>query len=641
MAKRLTSLVLLVMISFAFIFSSFCDETRPNYNRYNIVLVVDASGSMAWTDAEDLRFEAIAKFVALLAESGNRIGTVVFSHEIILQRDMTDVDSLLVKREIVDEISAISPGGFTNIGGALHNAIDLLDEGRNPDLDSIILFLSDGNTEMPSEEQTAHSLSLKADAIERARESGYVIHSVSLDYDSSASPEELRQISAATGGLFEEVKTSADLEKVYALFYRVIFNSLDFKNNLEEFPDSGVIEGAFRVPIIGVEEVNIVLTGTPSDYNITAPDGTVYLKEDLSDLTFFNVIKFVQPAAGEWNYSITGIPGDEIRIELIFNTNLQARLIAEEKEEYLLNDAIIFTAQIIQNGEVAKADLFEYFTAELNGIEMPNFVYEFIPVNQGAFTFRAVIEGEGYFLESAPITVNVQNTPPEFNENIEFRKYLLPFSENIARIDLSHGAIDPLNRGLRYEVISSAFNPEEFAVENAQLVINSYSLNKGSFTLRAFDPLGGYADFNVFISTVNVTMWTVILLGSGLLLVIAILAIIAWVNINKRFYGTCYVRFYDSESDEYFEEFAVTNPKRGKRKMPHFKLKNTVFDLRKCFFQASGKRHVYLRMNEVVFALGIKDKKFKIDGEGFEVQVSKQADSTSGIIVRFETHRRK
>ncbi|MCL1902826.1 MAG: VWA domain-containing protein [Oscillospiraceae bacterium] len=666
--KRVIALALLLFCGFAlvspvFVFSA---DSRPTHNRYNIVLVVDASGSMSETDPSELRFEAIGKFVALLAERGNTIGTVVFSEDVVLERPVTDVNGIEVKKEIVDEIGKIKPQGYTNIGGALTAAITLLDKGENPELDSIILLLSDGNTDMPTPDEQTLSLAQKADAIERARASGYTIHSVSLNADGTASPDELSQISNATGGLFEEVTTADDLENVYDMFYRVVFNSLDYSKNLTEFPSSGVVEGTFKVPAIGVEEINLILSGLAEDYQLTDPTGKTHTKESLRRSTYssdtFSVVKFTEPLPGEWSYAITGVPGDKIRIELIFNTNLTAHMEvsppnqANQDAGYLLNDYIDITVSLLQAGERVRDDaLYEGFTAtvSINGVEnemrfltagidfIPGtvFHYQLQPQESGAYVIEAKIEGWGHVLDAGSITIDVDNTPPVFNENIEHKVYLMPFSDNTAYIDLSTAATDPLGRELRYAVVSSAYNDNEYYIENLELVIHSYSLSKGSFEISALDPLGGSVSFNVYITTVNVTMWTLILLGGGGFIVLAVLGTIAWLNLNKRFYGICYVQFFNHESDEYYEEIVITAPKRGKRRLPARKLPNIGFNAGKCYFQASGKRHVSLKTNENVFGGGVKDKRFRIDGEGFPVQISRRLESTKGIIVRFESQK--
>lgn len=70
----------------------FADINAEN-NRYNVMFVLDASGSMNDTDPGGLRFEAVTQFANLLAEHGNYLGGIVFSTAISAQQEPVAVDS--------------------------------------------------------------------------------------------------------------------------------------------------------------------------------------------------------------------------------------------------------------------------------------------------------------------------------------------------------------------------------------------------------------------------------------------------------------------------------------------------------------------------------------------------------------------
>ena len=187
-------------------FSSICAQgamTGNNHNNcFNVVMVLDASGSMDKTDPNGYRYEAISQFTNLLAEHGNYLGGIVFSTEVTLEQDPIPVDSAADKEKVTDSLSSISPLGWTNTGDALLAAVDALVEKGNPALPSVIVFLSDGSTMMGSGDETTLSLDRKADAIQKARENGISIYSVCLNADDSADIPEMEQISQATGGVF-------------------------------------------------------------------------------------------------------------------------------------------------------------------------------------------------------------------------------------------------------------------------------------------------------------------------------------------------------------------------------------------------------------------------------------------------------
>ena len=97
-------------------------------NRFNVVMVTDASGSMSDTDPEGYRYEAINLFVALLANGGNHVGSVVFSNDVSEEQDPVEVTGRPEKTEITDGIQGQEVGGWTDIGGALEEAVDMLEE---------------------------------------------------------------------------------------------------------------------------------------------------------------------------------------------------------------------------------------------------------------------------------------------------------------------------------------------------------------------------------------------------------------------------------------------------------------------------------------------------------------------------------
>ena len=80
-------------------------EEGETTNRYNIVFVNDESGSMINSDEQKFRYEAIRRFIALMAQEGNRIGSVSFNEGIVDKVPMTDITGFTDKTEFVDHIS--------------------------------------------------------------------------------------------------------------------------------------------------------------------------------------------------------------------------------------------------------------------------------------------------------------------------------------------------------------------------------------------------------------------------------------------------------------------------------------------------------------------------------------------------------
>ena len=142
-----------------------------NLNRYNVVIVLDASNSMRYTDPEGLRYEAIRQFTDLLAESGNHLGGIVFSNHVEASQSLKAVSGKEDKKKVTDILASVmSTGvtaemGYTNIGESLSAAVDMLASDGSGDLPSVIVFLSDGNSEMPTNEELTDSLDEKKTSV--------------------------------------------------------------------------------------------------------------------------------------------------------------------------------------------------------------------------------------------------------------------------------------------------------------------------------------------------------------------------------------------------------------------------------------------------------------------------------------------
>ena len=268
------------------------------------------------------------------------------------------------------------------------------------------------------------------------------------------------------------------------------------------------------------------------------------------------------------------------------------------------------------------------------------FEYTFVPTQSGTYTIQANITGWDNDLQTDSIIINVDNIPPVWNQDLEERVILWPFRDNGIRIDLNPGAIDEHEAQLRHEIESTAFLAEDFYLDGSDLIMTSYSLRQGSFTIRAYDSEGAFVTFEVFIETVNVTFWGLVGLGSIVFLVLLILGIGLWLALNKRFMGTVYVTQFDLESYEYHEERKRTKG-RGRIKLYLFDVKNSGFNNSKCYFQATGKNYIYFCADKKVYGNGIYEKKIKVDGGGYETQISMDNQGKKGIKVRFESRMKR
>ena len=121
----------------------------PEFERRDLVLVLDRSVSMRATDVEPTRFaRAIAEIKLFLEEKPveiDRVALVAFSNAAIAVSHFTrNVDSLFFYLDWMAEDTR--PNFGTDIGSALLTASDILDRDKQPG-SKVVLVISDGEDE--------------------------------------------------------------------------------------------------------------------------------------------------------------------------------------------------------------------------------------------------------------------------------------------------------------------------------------------------------------------------------------------------------------------------------------------------------------------------------------------------------------
>ena len=241
-------------------------------NRFNVVLVVDKSGSLRnqrghGTDPDGLRFDALRLFLGLLTESGNNVGAVVFDERIRYEAALEPLDGMEQKKALIRELEYYTPGYDTDIGSAVLRATELLTGMREENgLPCMILLFSDGMTDFTTDDISGRKLrswAIADQALETAKAQGIVINGILLNVDGIAEGGriEFQLYTHGTHGAFEEVSRPEDLAAAFRRFYAIINNARYTGSERVSFSEQGEAEYRFLVPSFGVEEVNVVVEG--------------------------------------------------------------------------------------------------------------------------------------------------------------------------------------------------------------------------------------------------------------------------------------------------------------------------------------------------------------------------------------------
>ncbi len=628
-------------------------------NRYNIVFVNDESGSMTYSDDQKFRYEAIRRFVALMAQEGNRIGSVSFNEGIIDTVPMTDIKGFEDKTEFVDHISQFSPEGnvgMTNVGLALKTAVDLLNTGRNTELPSIIILLTDGDTQMPSEKEKEVSLEQKADAIEAARKAGYGIYSICLG--GGAHEKELEQISAATGGEFEIVRQAEDLEEVQMMFYKIIFNALTDDVAEAVIGADGKATQSFEVPGIGVEELNIIIEGEMSDCSLEDPNGKMYDGAALKSITMigkdFRLIKVTDPIGGKWTATAYGDAGVKIKFKPLYNSSFYINTSMQSLSEYKIGDVVTFKAVICdKNGPVTDTSRYGGFSGTLHVSFQGEEELIDMGIGSSGFTSDYKIENDGTYY--AYITVSKDELTARSDEDYEFsvnnraplppdeeptaHANIWPFFGGTATLDLTGTAVDPDGDPLTYSIESTAFNVEDYSYTDNVLSVENFSIKKGSFTIRATDSRGAYCTYDVLITSTNIGLIAFIAICIGGLIALAVAVWGIWEANRHAFNGDVTLTIRNGVSDGASDKKEDYDLPRGSTSIEYWDVDVSEYLPRGTRIQAGGRKEkcIYLITKAPVYnemQPGRKMKKNKIRSTE-EIIFNKDSDTSYGVKITF------
>jgi hypothetical protein len=402
----------------------------PAAHKYNIVFVIDNSGSTISTDPALFRKEAIDYFLAIMTDSGNNVGGIVFR-----ATPVSSTGSLIAINSAGDKLTVsqffqLPQGpGATDIGTALFAATQMLEESGDPDLPSAIILMTDGKTEdIPNIDESYRN---RDDAIASAVVNEYPIYCVGLDADGSVDGAELQSIADQTGGRYVPVGSAADLPNVFETFYELLYGTE--RNTI--FEGDGNFDVNFKVPAVGVEDVNIIIYSSQrlQSLELYQPSGTPLSQDEINGMTSrsstFTVLKITNPLKGEWRVAGQGADNDHVKIDMMQNFNLDVEAsVKDAASQYPVGGDITLTAQILQGGQpVNDSEAYADYSAMLLLDDDPSFSsptetpmsigdlqYEctLTPDAEGTLYAKAVLTGEYFTDNSDAVEIVVKGTVP-------------------------------------------------------------------------------------------------------------------------------------------------------------------------------------------------------------------------------------
>lgn len=650
-------------------------DSVPLSNRFNVMMVLDASASMGYTDRGGYRFDAMKLFTNLMADEGNVLGGEVFSTGIDLQGKLSPVNGQREKDKIIDAMKNVQyPGGWTNIGGGLTDAVGVL-KNRNQELDSVIILLTDGITAMPDRAMEEESYRLEDIAINWLKENNIPVYCVCLNAEGSSNISELERISEETDGKCVQIRQAKDLNNVFKEFYKLIYGvktRVDLSVDTV-FPEEGRLETPFDVPGFAVEEVNIVIQGKTTDISLVQPSGREGFAER-HDYDSFTALKISGSdlVPGMWTLVTEGVPGDAIQIEVIYNNNLKAELFNDEKtvvSKTLPTDKpVMFYMKLAT--DTAEAEKLEYygFDAELAVLNDREEEIDRVPMavgmecfeagvtlEPGEYNFVATVSGPNLSKDSNQIGPLVfkaaeepepkpepANTAPTASQSsLKKTVFVWPFAggkwvENVGA--LVKDKEDPV---LKYSIAESSFYKNASCTVDAGGTVtlklgNFHKFGKGSVTVRATDSKGLYCDVRLQATVINTVYILLGLLGAA-----AIAGLVYWLMNRER--DSTPARggnlIVSSDINGVVRTSQPYHARKGRILLSHFQgIDNIGLDYSKCYFEGANDTFVFLTTEKPVRWRGTETKEVRVD-TGVETSIFVGDDENKKLLIRYDADR--
>ncbi len=362
--KKLISVLLCVILTcscLSVLSAGASIESERAYKPLDLVIVMDASGSMNRSDPEQSALAAVRMLVNMMPAKDSRVGIVSFNENATyITKDASGNATLFSLQEINDVesikslVKKVVYNGYTGVGNGLHAATELLNQDVNADRQRAIILFTDGVNEFTGTAANQKSKAAKCDeneanAIMWAKKNNCPVYCVAYDYTLSNGSQslgaegmkKLENISKSTNGTFKAINNIKEIEQLLVEFLADVCD-LNYTTVTTIPGDGGIHECPIEISP-SVVEANIRIAGGDKDaiakgkVELVDPNGNKVQLRNAGNIRYdvdatAGSIKITMPMSGTWRLRVEGIKGEDIHIGLLehFKMDLTSQLIFPE-----------------------------------------------------------------------------------------------------------------------------------------------------------------------------------------------------------------------------------------------------------------------------------------------------------------------
>lgn len=287
----------------------------------DVIFVLDASGSMLYSDPNKVAIDAFNLFVDLLDDTCG-VGYVVYTQSIKSSSDIVSLTDSKSVNKVKQDINSLNydPSGDTDIALGITKAMNIFKEQKNaePGRKRTIFLLSDGNTDLPHGPRTVEESKKElASTLDELKTMDIPVYSVGLNYNGALDKDEIANISGKTGGKAYQTRQSTGLVKIAGDIFGDIY---DLEGTQKE-----IVNGDVKIEVKDntVFYVNVIIRSnfTREQLNpiLTDPKGNIKdLDKDknisVTSTRTYTLIKLIYPDSGTWNLHLSNVTQDNCTV---------------------------------------------------------------------------------------------------------------------------------------------------------------------------------------------------------------------------------------------------------------------------------------------------------------------------------------
>ncbi len=325
----------------------------------DVLLVLDASGSMRRTDPLRLRDQGAKLFIRFLGEQ-DRLVVVQFDRETKTVLEWTNATPAVLPT-IDQAISSISvEGRFTNLFLPVASALELLQAQGRHDVGKYVVLLSDGKMDPHPAQGTPEALTeqLFNEVLPRYKKNGVKLFTLALSDE--ADHQLLARLAQATDGLYWQARDVNDIHRKFSELFLAL-------KNPQTLP---LDEGGFEIDQ-NIREATFFITRKAGEENVELldPEGNEITNTNLPPnirwykASQFDVVTVNNPQAGRWR--VWGIENPEGFASLLTDLQLQVHWGATSLNA---GDSVLVIARLTEQGkplELPELQSIGYYTLKI------------------------------------------------------------------------------------------------------------------------------------------------------------------------------------------------------------------------------------------------------------------------------------